>query len=33
MIVTGVLLFCGDPGCVLQQYFFKVKMLMLLWPD
>jgi len=30
MIVTGVLLFCGRSRCVLQQYFFKVKMLMLL---
>jgi len=23
MIVTGVLLFCGDPRCVLQQYFLQ----------
>ena len=30
MIVTGVLLFCGDPVAFYNSIFFKVKMLMLL---
>ncbi len=30
MIVTGVLLFCGDPVAFYNSIFFKIKMLMLL---